>query len=73
MGSALMGSLQLLCFCSAGILVGTLSNVFSQECQDMLFFRSGNIHFFCRGPISVDPSCPQPPWVLLAGWSQTAS
>ena len=42
--------------------MGTPVNVllYSQKCQDVPFFQSVKIHYFCSGPISVDPICPQP-------------
>ena len=32
----------------------------SPEGRDVPFFQSGKIRYFCSGPISVDPICPQP-------------
>ena len=31
-----------------------------QRCQGVPFPQSVKIHYFCRGPISADPVCPQP-------------
>ena len=31
-----------------------------QKCQGVPFSQSVEIHYFCSGPVSVDPICPQP-------------
>ena len=31
-----------------------------QKCQGVPFPQSVKIHYFCSGPIGVDPICPQP-------------
>ena len=67
MGSALMGSLQLLCFSTEGLFVGTPVNLLSSspKCQGVPSFPicqsslSENELEFCV-LISVDPICPQP-------------
>ena len=32
----------------------------SQQCQGVPFPQSAKIRYFCSGPVSVDPICPQP-------------
>ena len=50
-----------LCFLT-GTFWGTPINLFlsSQKCQGVPFPQSVKIPYFCSGPISVDPICPQP-------------
>ena len=60
MGSALRGSLLILCFDRD--LLGTPVNLFlsPQSARVYLFPLSVKNHYFSSGPISVDPICPQP-------------
>ena len=50
MGSALMGSLQMSCFLTEDLL----------GARAYLSPQSVKIHYFCSGPVSVDPICSQP-------------
>ena len=63
MGSAPMGSLQI-SVCLTGtfwVLLLPLNLLLSsQKCQGVPFSQSVKFHYFCSGPISVDPICPQP-------------
>ena len=38
-----------------------------QSARAHLFSQSVKVHYFCRGPLSVDPICPQPTAVGTAG------
>ena len=63
MGSALMGSLHILCLFDRGRdFLGSLVNLLlsSQKCQGVPFSPICQNGYFCSGPISVDPICPQP-------------
>ena len=59
MGSALMGSLQISCFLTEGVLPLTYLYI-PKSSSSYLFPQSVKIDYFCSGPISVDPVCPQP-------------
>ena len=46
----------------------------SQKCQGIPFPPSVKIHYFCSGPIRVDPICPQPTQLLSpfrVGWDRS--
>ena len=60
-GSALMRSLQISCFFDSGTFWVLPSTYFylSKSARAYLFPQSVKIHYFCSGPISVDPICPQ--------------
>ena len=69
MGSALMGSLQIAMFFDRGTF-GVLPLIYfyiPRSARAYLFFQSVKIHHFCSGPISVDPSCPQPRVLPVGG------
>ena len=60
MGSALTGSLlHILCFLTEGLSGYSRSPTFISS-RAYLFPQSVKMHYFCSGPISVDPICPQP-------------
>ena len=60
MGSALMGSLQMVF--GQRDLLGTPVNlfVFPKSARAYLFPQSLKLCYLCSGPISVDTMCPQP-------------
>ena len=60
MGSALMGSLQMLCFLTDLWVTPVNLLLYSQKCQGVFFPQSDKINYFCSGHISVDPISPQP-------------
>ena len=62
MGSALMGSLRISCSFDRGIFwVLPLTYFYiPRSARAYLFPQSVKINYFCRGPSSVDPICPQP-------------
>ena len=62
MGSALMGSLQMSCFFDRGTFWVPPLTYFHlpKSARAYLFPQSVKTHYFCSGPISVDPICPQP-------------
>ena len=62
MGSALMGSLQISCFFTGTFWVLPLIYFcLPKNARAYLFFsQSVKTHYFCFGPISVDPIGPQP-------------
>ena len=62
MGSALMGSLRFfLCFSTEGLFwVLPLTYIFPKVPGRTFFPQSIKQTYFCSGPISVDPICPQP-------------
>ena len=62
MGSSLMGSLQNSYFILQRGFLGTPVNLllYYQKCQGVPFSQSVKAHYFCSGPISVDPICAQP-------------
>ena len=62
MGSALIGSLQVSCFLDRGtfwVLPLTYFHL-PKSARAYLFPQSVEIHYFCSGPISVDPVSLQP-------------
>ena len=60
-GSALMGSPQISCFLTGTFWVLTLTYFYlPKSAMAYLFPQSVEIHYFCSGPISVHPICPQP-------------
>ena len=63
MGSALLGSLRIYCFFDRGTFwVLPLTYLYSaKRARAYLFPQSVEIRYFCSGPVSVDPVCPQPP------------
>ena len=71
MGSALKGSLQISCFLTEGLLILPLTYSYLPKSARAYFFsRSVEINYFCSGPISVDPICPQPTHAsLAAAWT----
>ena len=82
MWSALMGSLQISCFLTGTFWVLPLTYFdIPKSARAYLFSQSVKIHYFCSGPISVDPICPQPSFLqcpavrnaLLRGSSQRLS
>ena len=62
MGSALMGSLQISCLFDRWILlVLSLTCLYHpKSVRSYVFPQSVKMCYFCSGPISVDPICPQP-------------
>ena len=62
MGSALMGSLQIIVFFDRGTLGTPVLTYFClrKSAGAYLFPQSVKISYFCSSPISVDPICPQP-------------
>ena len=72
MGSALMGSQRISCFNDRGtfwVLPLTYFHL-PKSARAYAFPQSVKNNYFCSGPISVDPICPQPKgvrgWLLLA-------
>ena len=66
MGSALMGSLQSLCFLTGTLWVFPLIDVYiPKSARAHLFPQSVKNGYFCSGPISVDPICPQPIMIMI--------
>ena len=64
-GSALMGSLHFSCFLTGNLGVLPLTYFYlSKSARAYLFPQSVKIHYFCSGPSSVDPICPQPRWAV---------
>ena len=64
LGSALMGSLQIFSFLTEG-LFGYSCHPLPKSATAYLFPQSGNVHYFCSGPISVDPICPQLKYIYI--------
>ena len=63
-----MGSLQMLCVFDRGTLwVLPLTYLYLPESARAYLFPQSvkTHHYFCSGPISVDPICPQPSRVEL--------
>ena len=59
--SALMGSLQISCLMTGTFWALPLAYCYlPRSARAHLFPQSVEIHYFCSGPISVDPICPQP-------------
>ena len=57
MGSALMGSLQILCVCLTEGLLGVLPLAYfylPKPARACLFHQSVKTYYFCSGPISVE-------------------
>ena len=73
-----MGSLQMSCVLTVG-LCGQLLPVtyvyLPKSARAYLFPQSVKIHYFCSGPFSVDPICPQPRYfpstLTTLTWSTT--
>ena len=60
-GSALLGSLRMICFLSATFWILPLTCFIFPKVPGRIFFpQSVELHCFCRGPISVDSIFPQP-------------
>ena len=58
MGSALLRSLQVSCFSTEELLL-TYFYILKSAREDICS-QSVEIRYFCSGPISVEPICPQP-------------
>ena len=76
MGSALIGVTANFMFLTEFVL-GVLPLAYfyiPKSSRACLFPQSVKIHYFCSGPISVDPICPQPPTAQhrLSGHSDPA-
>ena len=77
--SALMGSLQMSCFLSGTCWVFPLTYFYRPKgARAYLYPQSVKINYFCSGPISVDPICPQPRRALglcerLGAWRRAVS
>ena len=61
-----MGSLQISCFLTEGLFgYSRLTYLhLPKSARSYLIPQSVKIHYFCSGPISVDPICPQPSGLL---------
>ena len=60
-GVSTMGSLQISCFLTGTFWVLPLIYFYiPRSARAYPFYPTYQIHYFCSGPISVDPICPQP-------------
>ena len=61
MGSALIGSLRISCFLTGTFWALPLTYFYiPKSARAYVFSQSVTFRYFCSGPISVDPICPQP-------------